>query len=920
MNKLFTKVCGVVLGATLALGVGLGIAGGLTKEAIPAYAEDEVFYTLTPASGSNNGYAGNCDVVIDGITWNVTGNSQFQPWRIGGKSLSDVDRTVYSKTAMGSAITKVELTVGAASSITVNSLKLIVGDDDFSPAVDTVTETFAASSTIVFNPTSGTSWATGQYYKFVFNVSVSGTSNKFVEFTNAKFYREKSASSTYAVTYNANGATSGSVPTDSHSYSSSDNTVTVLGNTGSLAKTGYTFNGWNASNDGTGTHYSVGSTFTISANTTLYAEWTINQYTLTYNANGGTGTLPEGDTYDYGTKVEVGSGSGLSNGDLVFAGWNTAQDGSGENYNEGSKITIEGNTTLYAKWSEPAATLTRVENESDLSIGDEIAIVSNGTGSKKALSTTQNSNNRGSVGVTVHWTFAVDGGYLYAASSSSNHLKTQATNDANGEWTISISSGVASITAQGTNTRNQLKNNGDLFSCYASGQTDVSIYKVAEEEKEVVNSRLTAGTVSAKTGDTEWTLAGFTFEVLYDGDTEYTDVTDKTTFNVTESIPTITEDSIASVTVTPTFKNVEYIAKATTVTATLTYVYLYSIQQIYSLPANSSVEVDGVYMGLVAGSGYIFMNGEYGILLYNSSATEGTYTVGNKYTLSGETTTYSGLYELKNTTTVTALSDETRVSKVGTPSTYVVVGGETDPALANRLTSLSGVVTEHTATAAETNDTVTISVNGQSVTMYIKAAANTSDVYTAICDSLSDETSITIEGFTGWYNGFQVQFTRVVEADANYHAADFAKDLLKQTRATCAASDDGNGSALTGIWTTLAGADYWLKIEAAGEENTLINGTPSSSIVVPNTDAEIDEMSDADAIAAALYRYDWCTAKYNLTNFMGRTLTVSFASTKILPSIVGESNTTVSVIVIVSMVSLTAIGGYFFLKRRKETN
>ena len=38
-------------------------------------AQDELVYTLTPASGSNNSYTGNCDITISGIKWNLTGNS-----------------------------------------------------------------------------------------------------------------------------------------------------------------------------------------------------------------------------------------------------------------------------------------------------------------------------------------------------------------------------------------------------------------------------------------------------------------------------------------------------------------------------------------------------------------------------------------------------------------------------------------------------------------------------------------------------------------------------------------------------------------------------------------------------------------------------------------------------------------------------
>ena len=150
---------------------------------------EEVYYTLTPATGSNNSYTGNCDVAINGITWNVTGNASLTPWRIGGKSLSGIDREVYSKTPMGATISKVELEVGAASSITVNSLKLTIASDaNFNNKIDEVTATFAANSTITFAPTSGTSWAKDSYYKITFNVSVSGSSNKFVEFKGAKFY------------------------------------------------------------------------------------------------------------------------------------------------------------------------------------------------------------------------------------------------------------------------------------------------------------------------------------------------------------------------------------------------------------------------------------------------------------------------------------------------------------------------------------------------------------------------------------------------------------------------------------------------------------------------------------------------------------------------------------------------------------
>ena len=76
-------------------------------------------------------------------------------------------------------------------------------------------------------------------------------------------------------------------------------------------------------------------------------------------------------------------------------------------------------------------------------------------------------------------------GYLYAASSSANQLKTQETNNANGKWSIEIDneSSVATITAQGDNTRNLMRfnSNNNIFSCYASGQQDIYLYESEED-------------------------------------------------------------------------------------------------------------------------------------------------------------------------------------------------------------------------------------------------------------------------------------------------------------------------------------------------------------------------------------------------------------------------------------------------------
>ena len=74
------------------------------------------------------------------------------------------------------------------------------------------------------------------------------------------------------LTYDGNGATDGNVPAETTGYASGSAT-TVPGNTNSLVKTGLVFDGWNTMADGSGTAYAADQTFTITANTTLYAQW-----------------------------------------------------------------------------------------------------------------------------------------------------------------------------------------------------------------------------------------------------------------------------------------------------------------------------------------------------------------------------------------------------------------------------------------------------------------------------------------------------------------------------------------------------------------------------------------------------------------------------------------------------------------------
>jgi uncharacterized repeat protein (TIGR02543 family) len=161
----------------------------------------------------------------------------------------------------------------------------------------------------------------------------------------------------YTVTYNANGASSGSVPVDPNKYLQGV-PVTVLGNTGGLAKTGYTFVGWNTQSGGGGTAYIVGATFTMgSSNVMLYAQWTNNPtYTVTYNANGATSGNPPNDPNNYPNNAQVTVLGNIGSPPLAktgyaFVGWTTQSGAGGTLYSAGSIFTITANVTLYAQWA-----------------------------------------------------------------------------------------------------------------------------------------------------------------------------------------------------------------------------------------------------------------------------------------------------------------------------------------------------------------------------------------------------------------------------------------------------------------------------------------------------------------------------------------------------------------------------------------
>ena len=328
------------------------------------------------------------------------------------------------------------------------------------------------------------------------------------------------------VAYSGN-ATDG-VPTGApttHTYGSA--TALVNG-----VKDGYRFDGWFTDASCTvSAGSSIGAT-AVTADFTLYAKWT-QVYTVTWSVNGETWSsgVVEGNTHVPGGSKVSALPTAPTKSDCddskVFVGWKAAEidgtsvsDPGGIFTTQGTSPDITGKTDFYAVFAdENGGDNTLVTNVSELTVGTQVYFYAETsddpafTAVMKAYESGNNvravsgsvSNNKltpsdgaclYTIGTAVYsettgYTFNDGTNYLYAASTSSNHLKSRAAIEADG-WaifSISITDGVASISSIGNTSRGVLqfnKNNdtGDytaaLFACYASEantRQNVQIFK-----------------------------------------------------------------------------------------------------------------------------------------------------------------------------------------------------------------------------------------------------------------------------------------------------------------------------------------------------------------------------------------------------------------------------------------------------------
>ena len=160
----------------------------------------------------------------------------------------------------------------------------------------------------------------------------------------------------YTLTYNANGGSGAPGAQTGTGIGSYTFTISSTKPTRSY----YTFLGWSLSSSATSASYSPGGKITLSASDILYAVWQGNTYSITYNANGGSGA-PSKQSWTYSTSgtINLSSTKPTRNG-YTFLGWSTSSTATSATYQAGQAWSRanHANYTLYAVWQANTYTIT----------------------------------------------------------------------------------------------------------------------------------------------------------------------------------------------------------------------------------------------------------------------------------------------------------------------------------------------------------------------------------------------------------------------------------------------------------------------------------------------------------------------------------------------------------------------------------
>lgn len=271
---------------------------------------------------------------------------------------------------------------------------------------------------------------------------------------------------------------------------------------------------------------------------------------------------------------------------------------------------------------------------------------------------------------------AINAGYLYAASSSGNQLKTQSTNNVNGEWEITISEESCTIVASGSENRNVMQfnyNSGTpLFSCYASAtQKAVSLYvdasSLSDDPAMTVTAPANNSFLFANTVNVNITIRNF--ELGTDGKVKYTLDEGEAQYSTTAPFA-ISEIADGDHTLALELVDMENASLETPVTANVTFTTDADFSTLLTIPAIQGTADENAQNGnLVATQGIVTAKVERGFYIQSSTdAYSGLYVysmdhvgdveLGDQVVVRGTMAEFNGLTEMGDVTDVIVRSSD----------------------------------------------------------------------------------------------------------------------------------------------------------------------------------------------------------------------------------------------------------------------
>lgn len=280
----------------------------------------------------------------------------------------------------------------------------------------------------------------------------------------------------YTVSYNANGG-SGAPSAQTKWYGS-----TLKLSTATPTRTGYSFLGWSTANDSS-VEYAAGANYTANSGVTLYAVWKANTYTVSYNANGGTGA-PGNQTKTYGVNLTL-SNTKPTRTNYNFLGWATSASATSPQYAAGGTYSANSGVTLYAVW-QLAYTKPRINGLSVERCTEDGTAAEEGTYARVSFAW---ATDRAVSSITVTWTSVMGGSgstNIPASGTSGNVSFVFGGGNLSADATYTVAVAVAD--SGGSTPASTTLSSMEYTIDFLAGGKGVAFFKAAERDGMEVNS------------------------------------------------------------------------------------------------------------------------------------------------------------------------------------------------------------------------------------------------------------------------------------------------------------------------------------------------------------------------------------------------------------------------------------------------